>query len=509
MDTTVFVVLIALSGVIIGILLTILYRMLMNHRRSGLALDKASEILKSAEEEKRLMVLNAQEEVISIRSEMENELKSRRLDLQRSEQRLSNKEDNVDRRSSNLDSRDKEISRRAEEISSVEVQIKDIDQKALNDLEKLSGLSVTEATDEIMARTEEMIQHDLAVRYKEIEDRISEESNDKAIEMVSSAIQRLASDVVSEQTLTTVPLPNDEMKGRLIGREGRNIRAIEKATGVDLIIDDTPESVTLSCFDPVRKEVARLSIGKLVLDGRIQPARIEEVVFKTEKDLMENIRKMGQDTILDLGLRGINRELTRLMGSLNYRYSYGQNVLKHSIEVAYLASTLAHEIGADPSVSMMGGFLHDLGKSLSHEIQGPHAQIGADIALKNRIGQTVCACIREHHDDEHSTAESFLVAAADAISAARPGSRKDTVENYVQRMEALEAIGSGFDGVEKCFAVQAGREIRVMVEPEKIDDAEAAVLANEIVKEIEEKLAYPGQIKVTVVREKRSVEIAR
>ena len=298
------------------------------------------------------------------------------------------------------------------------------------------------------------------------------------------------------------------MKGRLIGREGRNIRAIEKATGVDLIIDDTPESVTLSCFDPVRKEVARLSIGKLVLDGRIQPARIEEVVFRTEKDLMDNIRKMGQDTILDLGLRGINRELTRLMGSLNYRYSYGQNVLKHSIEVAYLASTLAHEIGADPGVSMMGGFLHDIGKSLSHEIQGPHAQIGADIAGKNRIGQSVCACIREHHDDEHSTAESFLVAAADAISAARPGSRRDTVENYVQRMEALEAIGSGFDGVEKCFAVQAGREIRVMVEPEKIDDAEAAVLASEIVKEIEEKLAYPGQIKVTVVREKRSVEIA-
>ena len=508
MNTTVLIVLTALSGLIIGTLLTILYRMLMNHRRNCLALDKASEILKSAEEEKRLMVLAAQEEVISIRSEMENELKSRRLDLQRSEQRLSNKEDNVDRRSSNLDRKDKEISRRAEEISSVEEKIKDIEQKALNDLEELSGLSVSEASDEIMARTEEMIQHDLAVRYKEIEDRISEESNDKAIEMVSSAIQRLASDVVSEQTLTTVPLPNDEMKGRLIGREGRNIRAIEKATGVDLIIDDTPESVTLSCFDPVRKEVARLSIGKLVLDGRIQPARIEEVVFRTEKDLMDNIRKMGQDTILDLGLRGINRELTRLMGSLNYRYSYGQNVLKHSIEVAYLASTLAHEIGADPGVSMMGGFLHDIGKSLSHEIQGPHAQIGADIAGKNRIGQSVCACIREHHDDEHSTAESFLVAAADAISAARPGSRRDTVENYVQRMEALEAIGSGFDGVEKCFAVQAGREIRVMVEPEKIDDAEAAVLASEIVKEIEEKLAYPGQIKVTVVREKRSVEIA-
>ena len=284
MNTTVLIVLTALSGLIIGTLLTILYRMLMNHRRNGLALDKASEILKSAEEEKRLMVLAAQEEVISIRSEMENELKSRRLDLQRSEQRLSNKEDNVDRRSSNLDRKDKEISRRAEEISSIEEKIKDIEQKALNDLEELSGLSVSEASDEIMARTEEMIQHDLAVRYKEIEDRISEESNDKAIEMVSSAIQRLASDVVSEQTLTTVPLPNDEMKGRLIGREGRNIRAIEKATGVDLIIDDTPESVTLSCFDPIRKEVARLSIGKLVLDGRIQPARIEEVVFRTEKE---------------------------------------------------------------------------------------------------------------------------------------------------------------------------------------------------------------------------------
>ena len=508
MDAIVLIFLSALSGLIIGTIVTILLRMLLNHRRSGLALDEASEILKGAEEEKRLMILQAQEEVIGIRSEMENELRSRRLDLQRIEQRVSNKEDNLDRRSSNLDRKDKELSRRAEEISSEEERIKDIEQKALNDLEELSGLSVSEASEEIMTRTEEMIQHDLAVRYKEIEDRISEESNDKAIEMISSAIQRLSSDVVSEQTLTTVPLPNDEMKGRLIGREGRNIRAIEKATGVDLIIDDTPESVTLSCFDPVRKEVARLSIAKLVLDGRIQPARIEEVVLKTEKELMENIRKLGQDTILDLGLRGLNRELTRLMGSLNYRYSYGQNVLKHSIEVAYLASTLACEIGADPKVSMMGGFLHDIGKSLSHEIQGPHAHIGADIASKNRIGQTVCACIREHHDDEHSTAESFLVAAADAISAARPGSRKDTVENYVQRMEALEAIGAGFDGVEKCFAIQAGREIRVMVEPEKIDDAEAAVLANQIVKEIEEKLAYPGQIQVTVVREKRSVEYA-
>jgi len=508
MNATVLIGLTALSGLIIGTLLTILYRMLMNHRKTGLAFDKASEILKGAEEEKRLMVLKTQEEALGVRSEMENELKLRRLDLQRVEQRLSNKEDNVDRRSSNLDRRDKEISRRFEEIDSSEERIRDIEDKALDNLEKLSGLSVSEASDEIMARTEEMIQHDLAVRYKDIEDRISEDVNDKAIEMISSAIQRLSSDVVSEQTLTTVPLPNDEMKGRLIGREGRNIRAIEKATGVDLIIDDTPGSVTLSCFDPVRKEVARLSIGKLVLDGRIQPTRIEEVVFRTEKDLIENIRKLGQDTILDLGLRGINRELTRLMGSLNYRYSYGQNVLKHSIEVAYLASTLAYEIGADADVSMMGGFLHDIGKSLSHEIQGPHAQIGADVAGKNKIGQNICACIREHHDDEHSTAESFLVAAADAISAARPGSRKDTVENYIQRMEALEAIGSGFDGVEKCFAIQAGREIRVMVEPEKIDDAEAAVLANEIVKEIEEKLAYPGQIKVTVVREKRSVEYA-
>jgi ribonuclease Y len=299
------------------------------------------------------------------------------------------------------------------------------------------------------------------------------------------------------------------MKGRIIGREGRNIRAIEKATGVDIIIDETPEAVTISCFDPIRREVARLAVGKLVSDGRIHPARIEETVARTEKELDETIRKAGEQTVLDTGVRGINSEVVRLLGRLKYRFSYGENVLQHSIEVAHLASTMAAEIGANVRVARTGGLLHDIGKALTHEVEGPHAEIGADVAVKNRVSAPICATIKEHHDDEHSSVESFLVAAADAISAARPGSRRDTVEHYIRRLEALEDVGRAFDGVEKCFAIQAGREVRIMVEPTTIDDLAADQMARDIVRKIEETLTYPGQIKVTVIRESRAVEYAR
>jgi ribonuclease Y len=306
-----------------------------------------------------------------------------------------------------------------------------------------------------------------------------------------------------------VPLPSDDMKGRLIGREGRNIRAIEKATGVDLIIDETPEAVTLSCFDPLRREVARLSVTKLIADGRIHPARIEETVARTEKELAEAIRKTGERTLMDVDVRGLNSELVSLLGRLRYRYSYGENVLQHSIEVAHLAALMAAEIGADVRVSKEGGLLHDIGKALTHEVEGPHAEIGADVAVKNKVRRHVCDTIREHHDDVHSSAESFIVAAADAISAARPGARRDTVEHYVKRLEALEEVARAFDGVEKCYAIQAGREVRILVEPESVDDLAANKMAREIVKQIEAQLAYPGQIKVTVIRESRSVEFAR
>jgi ribonuclease Y len=388
-------------------------------------------------------------------------------------------------------------------------ELEDLKRGELGRLEAISQLSLGDAKNELMARAEEEIEHELAVRYRDMEERARDEANDNAREILALATYRLASDVVSEVTLTTVPLPTDEMKGRLIGREGRNIRAIEKATGVDLIIDDTPEAVTLSCFDPIRRELARLAVTRLIQDGRIHPARIEETVARTEKELSESIRKTGEATAMDAGVRGINTELARLLGRLKYRYSYGENVLNHSLEVCHLAGMIASEMGADVRIAKLGGLLHDIGKALTHEIEGPHAIIGAEVAAKNNISPVVCVPIREHHDDEHSSVESFIVSAADAISAARPGARRDTVEHYIKRLEALEDVARAFDGVEKCYALQAGREIRIMVQPESVDDVAATKMARDIVKKIEETLAYPGQIKVIVIRESRSVEYAR
>ena len=349
----------------------------------------------------------------------------------------------------------------------------------------------------------------MTVRYRNLEEEALNEANEKARFILSQSIQRLASDVVSEVTVSTVPIPSDDMKGRLIGREGRNIRSIEKNTGVDLIIDDTPEAVTLSCFDPVRREVARMAIVKLVADGRIHPARIEDMVSKSQKEVEEAIWKHGEAAVIETEVRGLHPEIIKLVGRLKYRYSYGENVLMHSLEVSHLAGLMAAEIGANVKVAKVGGLLHDLGKAMSHEIEGPHAEIGADIAKKYSVSRRVCSCIAEHHDDEMTSVESFLVAAADAISAARPGSRSDTVENYIKRMQELESVASDFEGVEKCFAIQAGREVRVMVEPDEMDDLSSGNLARNIVKSIEEKLAYPGQIKVVVIREKRSIEYAK
>jgi ribonuclease Y len=319
----------------------------------------------------------------------------------------------------------------------------------------------------------------------------------------------MAAEVVSEITVTTVPLPSDDMKGRLIGREGRNIRAIEKNTGVDLIIDDTPEAVTLSCFDPVRREVARLAVTKLIADGRIHPARIEDMVKRAEQEVEDSIWSAGEQAIFDAGVRGLNPEIIRLLGRLKFRYSYGENVLQHSLEVSHIAGMLAAEIGANVKIAKAGGLLHDIGKALTHEVEGPHAEIGAEVANKYSVSPKVCSCVAEHHDDVMSSPEAFIVAAADAISAARPGARKDTVENYIKRLQALEEVAGDFDGVERCFAIQAGREVRVMVRPDSIDDVKAAKMARDIVKRVEDKLVYPGQIKVMVIRESRSVEYAR
>ena len=502
-------ILAVLIGLITGALIGYVVKRLVTGRRYEAAKQEASGVLSEAQDQRRALLLEAKEEGLRIRSGAENELRERRTELQNYERRLANREENADRRAANLERRENELTKKNQKTESLRTELEELKQQEVTRLEEIANLSAADAKDELMRRTEEEIQHEVAVRYRDVEQRAREEASDKARNVLGEAIQRLASDVVSDITLTTVPLPSDDMKGRLIGREGRNIRAIEKATGVDLIIDETPEAVTLSCFDPLRREVARLSVGKLIADGRIHPARIEETVARTEKELAETIRKTGERTLMDVDVRGLNSELVSLLGRLRYRYSYGENVLQHSVEVAYLAALMAAEIGADVRVAKEGGLLHDIGKALTHEVEGPHAEIGADVATKNKVRRHVCDTIREHHDDVHSSVESFIVAAADAISAARPGARRDTVEHYVKRLEALEEVARSFDGVEKCYAIQAGREVRILVEPESIDDLAANTMAREIVKKIEANLAYPGQIKVTVIRESRAVEFAR
>jgi ribonuclease Y len=509
MDAVIVATLAVLAGLVFGALGGYFGRRLLSAKRREAVRQEARGLLVEAEESKREILLEAKEEAISTRSAGEAELRERRSELQRTEQRFARREENVEQRATNLDRRDRELAEKETAAEKTRTELEGQRLKELRKLEEIANLPFEDARAELMRQAEEEIGHELAVRYRDMEEQAKDEANDKARNVLAMAIQRLASDVVSEVTLTSVPLPSDEMKGRIIGREGRNIRAIEKATGVDIIIDDTPEAVTLSCFDPIRREVARLAIGKLIADGRIHPARIEEMVEKTQKELEETIRKTGERTIMDVGVRGVNPELVKLLGRLKYRFSYGENVLQHSIEVGRLSGMIAAEIGGDTKIATLGGLLHDIGKALTHEVDGPHAEIGADVAVKNRISAPVCTAIREHHDDDHTSVESFIVAAADAISAARPGSRRDTVEHYVQRLEALEEVGRGFDGVEKCFAIQAGREVRILVEPESVDDLAANQMARDIVRKIEETLSYPGQIKVTVIRESRSVEYAR
>jgi len=502
-------ILAVLAGLTIGALSGYAGRRIVAGRRYEAAKQESSRILDEAREQERTLLLEAKEEGLRIRSSAEGELRERRTELQSTERRLANREENADRRAVNLEGKERELNEQEQNTNSLRIELEDLKQQEVKRLERISNLSAADARDELLRRAADEIQHEVAIRYRDAEQQAREEANDKARNILGQAIQRLASDVVSDVTLSTVPLPNDDMKGRLIGREGRNIRAIEKATGVDLIIDETPEAVTLSCFDPLRREVARLAVGKLIADGRIHPARIEETVARTEKELAETIRKTGEQTVIDVDVRGLNSELVSLLGRLRYRFSYGENVLQHSIEVAHLSAMIAAEIGADVRVSKEGGLLHDIGKALTHEVEGPHAMIGAEVAVRNKVSEHICSTIREHHDDVHSSVESFIVAAADAISAARPGSRRDTVEHYIKRLEALEDVARGFDGVEKCYAIQAGREIRILVEPERVDDMAANKLARDIVKRIEETLAYPGQIQVTVIRESRAVEFAR
>ena len=471
--------------------------------------ERAKELVSHAEEEQRKLILAAQEEALKLRAAGENEVKEQRQELNRMERRYMQREEQLERKTEALERQQGELAEKEGEVQRAQGEAEALKNQQLQALEGIASLSVADARQLVVKRGEEEAQHDLARRYYELEKESKEKADVNARNIITLAINRLATDVVSEVTTSVVSLPNDEMKGRLIGREGRNIRTLESLTGVDVIIDDTPEVVTISCFDPVRREIARLALEKLIADGRIQPARIEDMVHKAQGEVEQTIWRAGEEATFEVGISGLESELIRLLGQLKFRYSYGENVLKHSVEVALLSGMLAAEAGANVEIAKVGGLLHDIGKALTHEISGPHAEIGAEIAQKYGINYSSYRGILEHHSDDHETIESFLVASADAISAARPGARKESLELYVKRLRDLEEVASGFSGVERVFAIQAGREVRVMVKPDDLDDIKAASLARDIAKKVEEDLVFPGQIKVTVIRETRNVEYAR
>jgi ribonuclease Y len=520
MGNMVYLIISICGGIVIGLVLSLLYKGSLRKQKDSIAAERKKifeEARKDAESLKKEASIEAKDIVYQAKTEAEKELRERRSELNHFEKRMRQKEESLDRKFDQIDKREHDLSRREKDYNAKERSIQEKENhynQVLREqtllLEKLSGISAEEARQEILRRTEEEARFEIAKLTKKIEDEAKENAEKKAKEIIGFAVQRYSSDYVADATVSAVNLPNDEMKGRIIGREGRNIRALEAATGVDLIVDDTPEMVTLSAFDPVRREVARIALERLIADGRIHPTRIEEVVEKIKKEVEVNIREEGEKAVFDLGLSGIHPELIRIIGRLKYRSSYGQNMLQHSREVAYIAGMMASELGVDTKLAKRAGLLHDIGKAVDHETEGTHQEIGANLARKHGENNKVVNAILVHHGEgEPITVEAALVAAADALSAARPGVRRESIENYLKRLETLEKIAHSFKGVDKCYAIQAGREIRIIVKPEDVNDEASSLIARELSKKIESEMTYPGQIKVTVIRESRYVEYAK
>ena len=504
----------ALVGIAVGFLSGMTYRKKVAEREIGSAEAEATRIINEAirggESKKKEMLLEAKDEIHKSRTEYEKEVKERRAELSKQERRLQQKEETLDKKADAFERKEEELAKKLQKVAETQAQAEDIVKQQLQTLEQISGLTQEQAKAYLLQTVEDEVRHETAMKIKEIETQLKDEADEKAREILSTAIQRCAADHAAEVTVSVVPLPNDEMKGRIIGREGRNIRTLETITGVDLIIDDTPEAITVSSFDPVRREIARLALEKLIQDGRIHPTRIEDMVEKAKREVERTIREEGERACYETGVHNLNPELVKILGRQKYRTSYGQNVLNHSIEVAHIAALMASELGVDVALAKRAGLLHDLGKAIDHEVEGSHVQLGADLARKYKENPVVVNAIEAHHGDvEPKTVIAVLVQAADAVSAARPGARRENVENYIRRLQKLEELTGSWPGVDKAFAIQAGREVRIMVKPEVVTEDNMIILARDIAKKIEAELEYPGQIKVNVIRETKAVEYAK
>ena len=511
---TLLYVLVAVLSVAIGVFAGMILRKKVAEGKIGSAEEEAKRIVldaeKQAETQKKEALIEAKEEILKHRNEVERELKERRVEQSKNENRLAQKEANLDKKSETLEKKNEQLDKKLKDADVVRAQIDEALNKQLSVLEEISGLSVDEAKEQLIEKIESQVKHELAQRLDELEQQFKEDSEEKARNILSLAIQRCAADHVAEATISVVALPNEEMKGRIIGREGRNIQKIETLTGVELIIDDTPEAITISGFDPVRREVARVALEKLISDGRIHPTRIEEMVEKAQKEVDASVKQAGERATFEVGIHGIHPDLVKLLGRLRYRSSYGQNVLKHSIEVAFLAGIMAEELGIDANMARRAGLLHDIGKAFPHDVEGSHVEIGVNAAKKYKENKEVVHAIEAHHNDvEPKTILAILVQAADAISAARPGARREDMENYIKRLQKLEEIATSFEGIDKAYAIQAGREVRVMVKPEMVNDDGMKLIAREMAAKIQEEMKYPGQIKVHLIRESRVADFAK